>query len=279
MMEKYNYGKVIYENNICSLENIDEFKKIVKDFKYVEEKLKDFTPCLDEIRELIILSFKFDKDLKADDRVNFIRGIVFSKHYFDEDDIQNFIEEVDSYNLFFKNTNISIYKSVEYKEEALYPLDKILEYQKRIPSIKEIDELKKDIVDNISNDSKDSNKNNSNIAFMDDDLNELKKELETLSNGNFDIELISMEEENDDEYLDLSIKLTPEEKLEYLKVNFIKYIDAILDQKNITDKRETEFVKKGMVVWFNQVYQELESIYKLSLLEREKNDKTLFNAL
>lgn len=271
-MDKFNYNKVLYENGICDLNNIEEFRKISKNFKEVEELLKKKTSCLDELRKLIILSYKFNKkDIRPIDRANFIRGIAYSRHYIDEDDINNFISQINQFNLFFENANISVFESLEIEEDiTVYSIKNILDYQNRIPSYDEYEELKKNnkkeneirnkstLIDTINKEDTDTDDEDEDI---DDDIDE------------------DIDDDIDENYLDKYRKLEPDEIIYYLKDNFEEYIKLIIQNKEIVDEKEKKYVIEGMNCWFNQIFHELESLYKISIIERKMQDKTLFKSL
>lgn len=265
-MNDFCYSKELYNKGICTLDNIKEFSRIVNQINRIEKLLNPNTSCNDELKEIIIFSYYYKKHLTDFDRINFIKGIIYAKHYIDEDDIKNFNSEINFYNKFFEDKNQSIYKCINYYHDIeFYTLDQILDNQEYIPTSNEPDN------DEDDDEEKDDDKEKlySNIAFKDDeeDVNDLVKD--TSVNDNV----------FDNFFEDLNIrKLEPNVKLDTLKLYFEEYIDLIFQMKKIYSDREKKYVRKGMYFWFDQIYHELNCLYKISEIERKTLDKSLYKA-
>ena len=241
----YNYCKEIYERNICDLEDEKRFKKILNDIKYIEKYFSEYTCMIDEIREIIFLSYNFNDRLSKENRINFIRGIIYSKHYVDDKDIDNFIEDLKLYNKQLEERNKTVFESVVTKEdEEMYTIDQIID-----------DEM--------------------NIDYLPDEVYEF--------NGNSvknDISCATEDEISEEIYLsNYEVHLYPEERINYLVDHYEDYKEIILQKKKVYFEKEKKYIIKGMDAWFNKTISILQILYDNNEDYLKKHDKSLFKAL
>ena len=72
-MQKFNYGKCFDEHNIYSIENeeeISKMKKAVEEANMIEKYFFRIVPNVEQIRRMIVFSFRLNKDLSKFDRIN-----------------------------------------------------------------------------------------------------------------------------------------------------------------------------------------------------------------
>ncbi len=155
-MEKFSYALEFYKNNIFNIENDNDvsiMKKAIMDAKKIEQHFSNVLN-IDLLRENIIISFKFNKKLDCENRINYIRGIVYSRSYINFNDaiifnqilnnllypIDDNIFDDDNDELIHKNdsnvSTIDIDNTIDYIDYSdiidifSKPPDKVIEYFK-----------------------------------------------------------------------------------------------------------------------------------------------------
>lgn len=94
-MKKFSYALEFYNNGTFSLDESKTFEKEVKIAEATEDHFKLFTNEIEAIRDNILISYKFKKELPLEDRINYVRGIVYARQFMDEKDVIQLIEEFD----------------------------------------------------------------------------------------------------------------------------------------------------------------------------------------
>lgn len=95
-MEKFSYALEFYKNNIFDIEtdnDVSIMKKAVMDAQKIEQHFSN-VPNINLLRENIIISFKFNKNIDYENRINYIRGIVYSKSFINLNDMFMFNEYI-----------------------------------------------------------------------------------------------------------------------------------------------------------------------------------------
>lgn len=225
-MDKFSYTLEFYKYNIFNIdtdEQVKEIKKAVKDAKKIEEHFSSVLNT-DLLRENIIISFYFNKELKVEDRINHIRGIAYSRRYINYRDIFSYYELLEIY--FREGIETSICEDV------------IKNYKRVLDSIKNQSDEEKNILsfnDNVATDVKD------------DDTEEYTEDYE-----------------EDQIYNSDYIKLIINDILEIYKINFEEFKKIMLEAKNIPTRknnRERKYVIMGMMEWYNYIINIFEELY------------------
>lgn len=94
-MKKTSYYYEFYRNEIYDIEEMKKNKDIVEIASRVEEYLCSLNDNTDIIKNAIIISHKFRKDLKYEERLHHVRGILFSRQYINEHDILKYSNDID----------------------------------------------------------------------------------------------------------------------------------------------------------------------------------------
>ena len=94
-MKKFSYALEFYNNGTFSLDELKTFEKEVKIAEATEDHFRLFTNEIEAIRDNILISYKFKKELPLEDRINYVRGIVYARQFMDDKDVIQLIEEFD----------------------------------------------------------------------------------------------------------------------------------------------------------------------------------------
>lgn len=292
-MEKFNYAKYFDEYKVFDISNkedIEPMKAAVKDAYKIERYFFNKIPNMDNFRWIIAFSFKLAKNLKYEDRINYIRGMVYCMRYINLDDIENFKEDVcpitESTIIMDLPTIFGEKDYNELKEGDFFDDDLVsIEYlktktEKRVPiflmnEIEEVDDEDEEYEEEYD-DEEDIKFNTVNtmeieISFDEEDTDQKNKVMEYLENLSSNIVNINSNIEQlnyDDKYEDVS----PDEKINNFKNNFKEFIRLSLMKKDIplftknsygenNVSREAIYVIKGMDDWFNYAIHILETLY------------------
>lgn len=234
---KYSHSLELYKAGICNLENEKEFKRITKEFKALEKYFINKGADLEEIRKNILISFKFCKKLKIKERINHIIGIIYARHYFNEEDLYGFLDSLEQYNN-SKYCNQTLFSKLKYKEMTDV-------YDKEGKNIDSYDKIIDDFSEYINNDS--------DICILpEEDLDSKVEEIKTSE----------------------IVELDPEEKLEYVEEKYNTYKMHLLDSKNYS-KNDKFKISRAMDDWFKYMMQNLKDLYKIDCDIHKLNDKSL----
>lgn len=261
-MDKFNYGKYFYEHKIFDIEDLSELDKMsqaIEDAKKIENYFFKIVPNIDKIKNIIAFSFKLNPYLNYIDRINYIRGIAYSQDYIDYDDVVSF------YNLMTDSYAIDV--PTIFKEKAFCE-------EKDSDFFDELMVVDKLYGNNIFNDF---------IYNIEDENieNENEEDEEEFDTNNKDCNVGIKHEDGENDSADIEdniIDVTPIQKINGFKKNFNRYVDMVLECKNIDEDKNSKaytLVILGMTDWFNFVMDELETIN--NIVEEEK--KCLRNKL
>lgn len=220
-MEKFSYYLELYQMEIFDLDEMIEHEDQIKDAIKIENHLHLLNDNIDIIRNAIINSIRFEKILSYDERLNHVRGIIYSMHYMNHEDLNKFVDDL-------SNTDISIL------EKSLFEI--------------------RTFSDNYDKDFFRDYMHNLKIKDEEEDITEdyLKGKLNSIG------ETIVIEEKDDmtvEEFFEDSYKmkeLVPLERLELFKKYYPLYKEGILEYKGIKEgTEEYKFVSKGMDAYNN----------------------------
>lgn len=275
-MQKFNYGKCFDEHNIYSIENeeeISKMKKAVEDANMIEKYFFRIVPNIEQIRRMIVFSFRLNKDLSKFDRINYIRGLIYCEDYIDFDDVKSFYNLLTDYTYVIDVPSVFAEKSYEVVDGVDFFEDvmAIENFKNRIkPPIYQDGEI--EIEMNIDEEDEES-------------IETARSMIEKIINFSERNTSIIKEETNDDtpekeksddniEYIDIS----PKEKIELFKQNFEKYVELVFKNKNIDlekNDKAAKMIKLGMSDWFNYIIEIIETIYIVTEAEKDRLYKKL----
>lgn len=262
----FNYGSYFYHNNIFDIEeerDRKKFEKAVIDARKIEEYFSDMIPNREIIIPIILTSFRLNNNIECKDRINYIRGIIYSKKYIDFDDISKFVEDLQMFNV---PTNNSIFLNKDYSESRFGFFYDAFDDNVGTDSINAnevlyyIIESDKFIKSNeVAVEDKEDEEENQNEVAVEDRKDEEENEEE------------NAEEDVENSFDLMYYSISPKEKLELFKKNFEDYINIMLDKKNV-DKRKNNrarvFIIKGMRDYFEFVMGILEEIYEMDEIQK-----------
>lgn len=257
-MDKFNYGRVLYDENIFDLEKSkDAFKQAVTDCFAMEKYFVNKVPSVDSIRSLIINSYRLNnsKSLIGQNRLYYTIGIAYSMEYINMDDLPQFISHiqatsyVDDSSVFQRKgfaENINGF-FVDAFEEDLVDLKEVLRYGKKLPESKTIyycTECGEEV-----------NETDKVCPYCGENLSEtVEYDENAYINVKDDCEEMNNEddyEDFDEDLLNCYVDITPDRKIKLFKENFEEFINHQLERKNVVGLTKSKYVIKGMKDWFN----------------------------
>lgn len=102
-MKKFSYGLEFYHKEIFDLDETEKFKREVEIAEKVESYYHVYSDNLEEIRKSILTSYKLRRELSLEDRIAYVKGIIYSRQYMNESDLDELFEE------FAKKEKYSVY--------------------------------------------------------------------------------------------------------------------------------------------------------------------------
>lgn len=290
-MERFSYAKYFDEHKVFDISNKEDItlmQNAVNDAYKIERYFFNKIPDMNNFRWIIAFSFKLDKNLKYEDRINYIRGMVYCMRYISLNDIEKFREDVSPTENSIIIVDIpTIFTEKEYSElkelnGGFFDDDELTsiqylkrKYNKTIPAfILEEEEIELDEEDedeeedeinfNKVNTMEVENDYNQNIE---DQKNKVKEYLDNLG-SNISGDMTVKELFDDVNYIDI----TAGEKIQNFKNNFNEFVKLSLAKKDISlfkrnsygindVSKEAAFVVKGMNDWFNYTIHILESLF------------------
>ena len=96
----FNYANIFYQNKIFALDDIKTFKNKVNEACKIEKYFSSLLPNVEYIREYIIYSYIFEKKLNINNRINYIKGLVYASDYVDLDDLNCISDDINFLNNF-----------------------------------------------------------------------------------------------------------------------------------------------------------------------------------
>lgn len=272
-MLNFNYGKYFDEHKVFNIENLSERDKMsqaIEDAKKIEKYFFNIVPNIDKIKNIIAFSFKLNPYLNYLDRINYIRGIIYSQDYIDYNDISEF------YNLISDYTYVVDIPTI-FKEKA-FREDKNLDFFDDLMVIDKLygNNIFSDFINNDAssydeeNDQEEDEDENENDEQNSNTVSTIVKEVAEIinsvgqSNTNH---IITYEFDNYD-----NVDVTPKQKINMFKKNFNRYVDIILKCKEIDENKNQRAyicVILGMTDWFDFVIDKLETIYNIAEAEKK----------
>lgn len=261
----FSYSICFYRNNIYSLdsENFEPYKKACLDAKEIEKYFVEKTGGMniEALRENIVQSFKFNRDLCVKDRINYIRGLVYSRRYIDFCDIFHFSDYLSSTNedvvatSVYREKNNSNRIDDDFFAEAFYEDEKST-YDSFMALQREMYKDSKSTLKLGDNDELDDD-------YDDEDIEELEDEDDDLLSG----DVLS-------DYIDL----TPREVIEHFENNFEEFIEIMLERRNVSKAKnslERKYVVLGMRDWYEYVITMFKDMYEINQKQKKLSSKDL----
>ena len=268
-MEEFNYAKYFNDHNIFDITSKDELykmKRALEDCKKIEKYFFTVLPNINAIKNIIAFSFKLNRTLRYRNRIEYIRGIIYSQDYIDFNDVIKFSNLVTDYGYvvdlptIFNEKCDTEYADIDFFEDLM-------------------------IIDNLNGKSaydalsymefEDENEEDDEPEDEDDkQIDGIVTMLKNINNSIGEKE----EVKRDVPFDKRMIQITPEKKIENFKKNFRKYINIVFESKEINkeqDKREYTYVVLGMKDWFKFVIDIIETIYNISKEEKRTLRKKL----
>lgn len=261
-MEKFSYTLELYKSKIFNIDTDEECEKLKKASQDAEKIESYFSnvPNKEILRENIILSFWFNKHMDYKDRINYIRGLVYSRRYIDYKDVFLLLDAIEQdipvrETTIFEEKGNTTFMEQDFFLEAFYEdirsnFENYVEEQKRKNDDENIETGKRYIMID----------NEDDIGMDDEEVrHEIQNTVESL----------------EEELANGMIDLTPKEKVEQFEDNFERYIDIMLKRKNVTEdinNRGREYIVIGMRDWFYYII----GIMK-DMIEIDKNQKKILS--
>ena len=250
-MKLFDYKTVFVNMKIYNIDDLVVDKKPIDIANIVEKRMLAQNNNVDAIRNNIVLSYTFKKDLKLEERYNYVRGLIYSRQYISYEDYEDVVELFSEFNLLEDEIYKTIFSSRDSNEE-----DK---------------DFIKDYI-NIFNDS----------TLM---LNEIVKR-----NDGDEPKIISLSYSNEDSQdEDFQVEYYNDIKLYYkilsdtinrvkqMELNYTLYKKSIMKSKNIKDVNSVEYkyVEMGMDDYYNFVIESINNLINKKMDDLKRNSKNL----
>lgn len=256
-MEKFNYGRALYDEKIFDLENSnDAFKSAIKDSSNMEEYFLSKTPNIDAIRSLIINSYRLNKskNLIGKKRLYYTIGIAYSMEYINFEDLNQFIQHVSS-TTYVDDSSVFQRKGfadnikgffVDAFEEDLVELREVLSHTKNYKET--------EIIYLCDGCGKQVDENDKVCPFCGEDLSETVDDDEDSFINIKDLDEKMLEEDYEDldeNLINSYVDVTATQKIKLFKDNFDEFVNHQLERKNVEGVTKTKYIINGMRDWFN----------------------------
>ena len=271
-MVKFDYANRFYQNNIFSLDDIETFKNKVIEAIEIEKHFFNLLPNVEFIREYIIYSYVFEKNLNIDDRINYIKGLVYASDYVDLDDLNCISDDINFLNNFDyepdeiekqNGYNFNFNKSSIWKFTSYFSMSNQNDF---LDHLEESTLIEVEIHNNFGSELL----NNANFK------NQIKN-----ANVNY-IEMIEQEKNNNeiDNYDDGFISV--EDKINLFESNTENYIQKTMLLKielgKITNKDMPKIIA-GMNRWFEFIFSSMKDIVTLENNKLDYKNENIFKFL
>lgn len=243
-MEEFSYNVEFYKNHIFTIEELMNRRDEQDNAKYIEDYYSSFNNNVDIIRDCILNSYRLNKYLTKEERLHYVRGIMYSNQYLNIEDFDNFVEIICSDKK--ESLEQSVFRvrhsSNDYDEDFFANYARMLTCNFENLGVEEDLESKED--DDISIDMKED--------------------------GN--------EEEEDitESYKSRLTALSAIERIDYLDANFDHYMEGILKFKKI-NKRKDKFaynlILQGAEDYFTYVRDLFYETYEFIVEEKKRKSK------
>ncbi|MBR3116971.1 MAG: hypothetical protein IKF36_03750 [Bacilli bacterium] len=274
-MKEFSYALEFYNRCYFDLDDIDTFKNEVEIAEKTEEYYLRFSDNTEEIRNSVLISYKFRRNLSLEDRKAYVKGIIFSRQFMNENDVYELIDDFDR-----RKTDNSYDKSIfsirtwsdEFDYDFFYnflrntytnKIDAInKKSEKYLEFVKKIKLEQENKSDEEENETEELVKDNS-VALEDEDDEEEEEENVTVEEF--------FPKKN---YINDNLSLL--DRLEISKEYFESYAEGTLKYKNITeDDKEYPLVVNGLFEYNRYITHIYERTYKFLANEYLRKTKNL----
>lgn len=253
-MEKFNYDVEFYKRNIFTIEELIERKNESSNAIYVEECLSKLNSNVDLIRENILISYSLNKNLSKEERLYYVKGVIYARQYLNEEDLDTFL------NIITSDKKENLERSVFSLRPFTDSHDK--NFYKNFAKVLSTGFNKLGEYESLNPEEGEEETDTNNI---DEESVELKE------NEDEDVE----EEEEEEKYYNNLKTLSPIKRIELLDKYFPIYLNGILKYKNVKNKIEYQMIKKGAYRYFNYMKNIFYDAYEFILEEKKRNSKNL----
>lgn len=247
---KFSYYLEFYKRNIFTLDTDEDIKLLEENGKQaqrVEQYFCENILNIDELRSTIIQSYIFERKLDFRSRINYIRGITYSKSYINMNDVKLLSEYLQ------KTPTDHIYDSLFFEMGDSYDKLKFLELMcVDIIGVQTAEEL------NLVNELLTDMQNylvlvGDNISCEEDETDE-EKDIDCEDN-------LSSNKNNGSLIYNL---IGIEQKLDFFKNYYENFKNIMLKKRGIdTNDKQDSYVIKGMDDWFNYIMNMLEFLNEM----------------
>ena len=265
-MKFFNYMHSFYHECVYSIEEMAEHLDQIQIAENVEKRLSKYNDNLDIIREMIIRSFKFRKDLSEDDRYNYVKGMIYSRQFLNENDIdtmeKSFEDDQDDKILAKSVFGIRNYTNdFDYEYYYNYMDNVRFENSEDLKKkVKKIDDLIKKSKEKFEQDIREEQ------AYE-----EAAKEMEE----DEDAVAVDVEETVEEEFFDVS-DLSFLDRIIFAKKYYPVYKEGLLKYKKIKKRGpDYKMVSAGMDDQFNMMIHLYENTYRIFVNNFVKKSKNL----
>ena len=240
-MEKFSYSSAFYHSKIFTLKELDIFKEKVEEAYKIEKYFFYIIPNIELLRPYIVMSYRLNRDLNFNERISYIRGLVYASEYIDLSDLSylpkefDFLNDEDDFdeNIIEKSSiwNFTAYLREENTKEKL---NQYFKSSNEKPEI-EIEELSEEEIQKYT---KVENEYYVNKNVFQNLLNNIEDNIKMVNNEyNIKVDFISLTE-----------------KLDLFRKEFKNYEECTIREKlenNIIKKEDIFGILKGMDDWGN----------------------------
>ena len=266
MMNKFSYSLELYKRNIFSLEELDKYKESIKIANEVESYFLERNNNIDLIRNNIILSYNFIRELNLEERINYVKGIIFSRQFMNEKDVlelnNTFSNAIPGDEILEKSLFSVRNFSDDFDYEYYYNYLRNVKYDEKLDKLRDENFIK---------------------SLIQQSREKFNKNMEELDKDSKKVIVDEIEEDNDEED-DFDInkdsyvvdELSIPDRIKFSKEYFPVYLDGILNAKNIKEgTTEYIFLSKGMVDYFSYIIYQYEETYNFLYKDFLRNSKNL----
>ena len=121
-MKRFFYEEEFDKREIYSYKEMIDHKKDVDNAYIIEKRMAELNNNIDLIRYYIIISYYFKKDLELEDRYNYIRGLIYSSQYINDNDFDNIMEifNPEEYEDFFEKSVFEVKTYSDSSDEEFF---------------------------------------------------------------------------------------------------------------------------------------------------------------
>lgn len=273
-MANFDYANVFYKNKIFSLSDVNLFRNKVEEAEKIDNFFLYVIPNMNHIRDYIIYSYIFEKNLAIEDRINYIKGLVYASDYVDFNDLDCLSEDIRFLNNFDYEPDVHEKQNYYNYNFKKYSIWKFTSYFKSANQNDFLDQLEESQTIEVKINNNENNiLNNDVFARQLDNANVCSVKL--IENENS-----TTNPTKDDDYDDGFISV--EKKLELFETNAEKYIQKTMLLKINENKITNEDMPKviaGMDRWFEFIFSSMKDIIELENYKLEYKNENIFKYL